>query len=243
MANFNTHITVAAVASSLLSTLCLQIGFIGSHDTISLTLAGTVGGILPDIDLQHSYSSRIIFSLLGIIVAFLWVFSTKNQLSIIELWVIGGIIYTTIRYPIWTMFHQYIRHRGAIHSILSAFSFAFFTTSISFHFLAKTPFIAWFFGLLVFYGFIIHLLLDELYSVDFINRRMRRSFGTALKIVDTKQWKLSGIIIIIGIISFWSAPNATEFLNTITSSKTYQTIWQRMLPYDLFSGENQRFMP
>ncbi len=234
MANFNTHITVAAVASGLLSTLCLQIGFIGTNDALSLTLAGTLGGILPDVDLQHSYPSRIIFSLLGMIVAFLWVFSTRNQLSIIELWVIGGIIYATIRYPIWMIFHQYTKHRGAIHSILAALSFALFTTSISFHFFAKTAFIAWFLGLLVFYGFIIHLLLDEFYSVDFTNRRIKRSFGTAMKIVDTKQWWTSGIIIIIGIVSFQSTPTATEFIDTLTSSQTYQIIWQRMLPYDLF---------
>jgi hypothetical protein len=235
MANFNTHITVAAAASGLLSTLCLQVGFIGTSDALALTLAGTMGGILPDVDLQHSYPSRIIFSLLGIIISFLWIFSTKNQLSIIELWVIGGIIYVVIRYPIWIIFHQHTKHRGAIHSVVAGLSFAVFSTSMSFHFLSKTAFISWLIGLLVFYGFIIHLLLDELYSVDFINRRIKRSFGTALKIVDTKQWVLSSIIIIIGIISFWFTPNSKEFLDIISSSQTYQIIWQRMLPNDIFN--------
>ena len=234
MANFNTHITVAAVASGLLSTLCLQVGFIGTSDALSLTLAGAMGGILPDIDLQHSYPSRIIFSLLGIIVAFLWVFSTRNQLSIIELWVIGGVIYAVIRYPLWMVFHRYTKHRGAIHSVLAAFSFAIFTTAASFHLLAKTAFLSWFIGLLVFYGFIIHLLLDELYSVDFMNHRIKRSFGTALKIIDTKQWWISGLLIIMAVISFELAPSATKFVDTISSPQTYEIIWQRMLPNDLF---------
>jgi hypothetical protein len=230
MANFNTHITVAAVASGLLSTLCLQVGFIGSGDALLLTLAGTIGGILPDVDLQHSYPSRIIFSLIGMILAFLWIFSTKNELAIIELWVIGLIIYATIRYPIWMIFHKYTKHRGAFHSLIAAFAFAFFSTAISFNFFDKTAFVSWLIGMMVFYGFIIHLALDELYSVDFMNRRIKRSFGTAMKIVDTKQWASSGIIMGIAIGSYSLSPRPTVFINTLISPETYQIIWDRMLP-------------
>jgi len=235
MANFNTHITVAAVASGLLSTLCLQVGFIGASDALLLTLAGAIGGILPDVDLQHSYPSRIIFSLIGMIIAFLWIFSTKNELAIIELWIIGLIIYATIRYPIWMIFHKYTKHRGAFHSLIAAFAFAFFSTAISFNFFAKTAFISWLIGMVVFYGFIIHLALDEIYSVDFMNRRIKRSFGTAMKIVDTKQWASSGIIIGIAIGSFWLSPKPTVFINTLLSAETYQIIWDRMLPLGINS--------
>ncbi|MCK5810452.1 MAG: metal-dependent hydrolase [Cocleimonas sp.] len=233
MANFNTHITVAAVASGLLSTLCLQVGFIGASDALLLTLAGTIGGILPDVDLQRSYPSRIIFSLIGMIVAFLWVFSTKNKLAIVELWVIGLIIYATIRYPIWMIFHKFTKHRGAFHSLIAAFAFAFFSTAISFNFYDKTAFVSWLIGLLVFYGFIIHLVLDELYSVDFTNRRIKRSFGTAMKIVDTKQWASSGIIFGIAMGSYSLSPSPTVFINTFLSAETYQIIGERMLPPNL----------
>lgn len=233
MANFNTHITVAAVASGLLSTLCLQVGFIGTSDALLLTLAGTIGGILPDVDLQRSYPSRIIFSLIGMIVAFLWVFSTKNELAIVELWVIGLIIYATIRYPIWMIFHKFTKHRGAFHSVIAAFAFAFFSTAISFNFYDKTAFVSWLIGLLVFYGFIIHLVLDELYSVDFTNRRIKRSFGTAMKIVDTKQWASSGIIFGIAMGSYSLSPSPTVFINTFLSAETYQIIGERMLPPNL----------
>ena len=233
MANFNTHITVAAVASGLLSTLCLQVGFIGASDALLLTLAGTIGGILPDVDLQRSYPSRIIFSLIGMIVAFLWVFSTKNELAIVELWVIGLIIYATIRYPIWMIFHKFTKHRGAFHSLIAAFAFAFFSTAISFNFYDKTAFVSWLIGLLVFYGFIIHLVLDELYSVDFTNRRIKRSFGTAMKIVDTKQWASSGIIFGIAMGSYSLSPSPTVFINTFLSAETYQIIGERMLPPNL----------
>lgn len=230
MANFNTHITVAAVGSGLLATLCLKVGFVGSSDALLLTLVGTIGGILPDIDLQHSYPSRIIFSLLGMIVSFLWVFSTANQVSIIELWVIGLIIYLMIRYPIWTIFHRYTKHRGALHSIVAAFAFGLFATAISAQFFAKTPFVSWLIGLLLFYGFIIHLALDELYSVDFMNRRIKRSFGTAMKIIDTRELMSSAVLILIAAISLYFAPSASPFIDTLTTSQTYHVIWSRMLP-------------
>ncbi|MCK5917992.1 MAG: metal-dependent hydrolase [Cocleimonas sp.] len=230
MANFNTHITVAAVGSGLLSTLCLQVGFIGTSDALLLTLVGTIGGILPDVDLQHSYPSRIIFSLIGMIIAFLWIFSTKNELSIIELWIIGLMIYSAIRYPLWMLFHKYTKHRGAFHSLVAALAFALFSTAISFNFFAKTAFVSWLIGMVVCYGFIIHLLLDELYSVDFMNRRIKRSFGTAMKIIDTKQWATSSIIVGVAVGAFWVSPSPTVFINTLLSSETYQIIGDRMLP-------------
>lgn len=235
MANFNTHITVAAVASGLLSTLCLQVGFIGASDALLLTLAGTIGGILPDVDLQRSYPSRIIFSLLGMILAFLWIFSTKDDLSIVELWVIGLLIFAVIRYPVWMIFHKYTKHRGAIHSLLAAFAFAFFSTTISFNFFGKTAFLSWMIGSLVFFGFIIHLALDELYSVDFTNRRIKRSFGTAMKIIDTKQWAISGILVGVSSSSLWFSPSSTVFVNTFSSAETYRIIWDRMFPPELYS--------
>jgi hypothetical protein len=40
---------------------------------------------------------------------------------------------------------------------------------------------AWVAGLMVGLGYLTHLCLDEIYSVDIFNTRMRRSFGTALK--------------------------------------------------------------
>jgi hypothetical protein len=230
MANFNTHISVAAVASGLLSTLCLQVGFIGPADALLVTFAGTIGGILPDVDLQRSYPSRIIFSLLGMILSFLWIFSTKNQLSIIELWVIGLIIFAVIRYPIWMIFHRYTKHRGAIHSLVAAFSFSFFSIAISFNFFDKTAFVSWLIGAFVFFGFIIHLALDELYSVDFSNRRIKRSFGSAMKIIDTKQWAITGILIGVGSSSLWFSPSSSVFMNTFSSAETYRIIWERMLP-------------
>lgn len=233
MANFNTHLSVAAVASGLISTLCLQVGFVDSQDAMLLILMGTIGGILPDIDLQYSHPSRIIFSILGIIFAFIWVLSAENSRSISELWTVGIVIYCGIRYGLWKIFNLYTKHRGAIHSIAAAALSMLITTVISFHVYDKNDFTAWLIGFVVFIGFIIHLLLDELYSVDFMNRRIKRSFGTALKLVDTRYAYTSSLIIILCIGLFFAAPSAKKFTDTLTSAETYQLIWHRLLPMNL----------
>ena len=229
MANFNTHLGVAAVGSGMLATLCLQVGFVDAKDALLLASVGVLGGILPDIDLHYSHPSRILFSLLGIVVAFLWVFSAKNDLSIIELWGAGLGIYLFVRFPIWTLFQNITVHRGSIHSIAVALLFCFMTSALSYHFFAKSPFISWLIGLFVFLGFILHLILDEIYSVDFMGHRLKRSFGTALKLFDFQE-KISSVVIIISIVFIWFfTPDASQFVDTLTSIETYQLIQKRLL--------------
>lgn len=228
MANFNTHLGVAAVGSGMFATLSLQVGFVNSNDALLLAAVGVVGGILPDIDLHYSYPSRILFSLLGIVCAFLWIFLAENDLSIIELWGAGLGIYLFIRYPVWALLHKFTTHRGVIHSILAAMFFMMITAVISFHFFNKTPFISWLIAFFLFAGFILHLLLDEMYSVDFMGHRLKRSFGTALKLFDTKKGLGNSFLVIGTVFAWYFTPAASQFIDTLISKETYQLILQRM---------------
>jgi hypothetical protein len=230
MANFNTHITVAAAGAGLLSVLCLQVGLVDSREALILALMGTIGGILPDIDLQHAYPSRIMFALFGIIAAFLVIFSAKNNLSIVELWLIGLTTFATIRWPIWIIFHQYTNHRGSIHSIVAALLFTFLTVIFSHEIMGKSAFVAWLNGLLVFLGFILHLVLDELYSVDFMNGKIKRSFGTALKILETKNPQKATALVCLTLLVWALTPESAPFWDTLFSPETYKIIGARFLP-------------
>ncbi len=229
MANFNTHLGVAAVGSGMLATLCLQVGFVDAKDALLLASVGVLGGILPDIDLHYSHPSRILFSLLGIVMAFLWVFSAENQLSVIELWGAGLGVYLFVRFPIWALFQKFTVHRGSIHSISVALLFCFATTALSFHFFGKQPFIAWLVGLFIFLGFILHLILDEIYSVDFMGHRLKRSFGTALKLFDFKERISTAVISICVVVLWFVTPDASQFIDTLSSPETYQLIMKRMM--------------
>lgn len=228
MANFNTHLGVAAIGSGMLATLCLQVGFVDANDAILLASMGILGGILPDIDLHYSHPSRILFSILGIVVAFLWIFAAENHLSIVELWLAGLGLYLLIRYPFWAMFQKATVHRGSIHSVLAALLFALITTALSFHAFGKTGFVSWLTGMMIFFGYVLHLLLDEIYSVDFMGHRLKRSFGTALKVLDSRE-PISSAVIIVGVFVAWFlTPDIRPFLDTLTSSETYRLILQRL---------------
>ncbi len=227
MANFNTHITVAAAGAGLLSVLCLQVGLAEPREAMLLALLGTIGGILPDIDLQHAYPSRIMFALFGIIASFMVVFSKENDLSIVELWGVGLITFGLIRFPIWMVFHQYTNHRGSVHSLVAGLLFMFLTTAFAYRVMGEMPFMAWLFGLFVLLGFVLHLLLDELYSVDFMNTKIKRSFGTALKILDWKKREKSTALVVATIIAWAIAPESRSFWDTLLSADTYQIIGAR----------------
>lgn len=230
MANFSTHITVAAAGAGLLSVLCLQVGLADPREALMLALLGTIGGILPDIDLQHAYPSRIMFSLFGIVAAFMVVFSSKNDLSIVELWGVGLITFGVIRFPVWTVFHEYTHHRGSIHSLVAALLFMFLTAAFANHVLGEKPFMAWLFGLFVLLGFVLHLLLDEFYSVDFMNTRIKRSFGTAFKILDWKKREKSTALVVVTLLAWSIAPESRAFWDTLLSADTYRIIASRFLP-------------
>jgi hypothetical protein len=206
------------------------VGLANPTDALTLALMGTMGGILPDIDLQHAYPSRIMFSLFGIIAGFLMVFSAENHLSIVELWGVGLVTFAIIRFPVWVIFHEYTSHRGSIHSVVAGLLFMFLTAAFSHRVMGKDPFMAWLMGLFVFLGFILHLGLDELYSVDFMNSKLKKSFGTALKILDWNSREKSTALVCAAIIAWAVAPESQSFWDTLFSPETYRIIGSRFMP-------------
>lgn len=230
MANFSTHITVAAAASGLLASLCLQVGFVSERDALLLMFMGSIGGILPDIDLHYSYPSRIMFAVFGVAAAFSVIFAKASEWSILELWLAGALCFLAVRYPIWEIFHKYTKHRGMVHSIPTAFIVLFLVTRFSYEVLGKSEFMAWLVGSFAFFGFLVHLLLDELYSVDFMNRRIKRSFGTAVKFYDKKSHTRSLGLIALAILAALFTPDSHQFVDTFTSKEAYVIIFDRLLP-------------
>ena len=233
MANFNTHITVAAAASGLMSVLYLQVGLVDKSEVALLALAGTCGGILPDVDLQSSYPSRILFSLMATLIAFASVTAMGNNFSVLELWLVAGLSFFIIRYPVWRFFHKYTRHRGSTHTVIAAFLSMFMTAIFMHHWLEYPPFIAWIVASFMLFGFLIHLLLDEIYSVDFSNRRIKRSFGTALKLWDSRKPVETLLLASFTLLMWYLSPDAQVFWDTFSNLQTYKTIATHLVPTDI----------
>jgi hypothetical protein len=234
MANFNTHLTVAAVASGALATAFLGAQIVKPQDVVVLSLVGTIGGMLPDIDSDRSTPINLFFSVLAITIAFMIMFAKAAHFSIIELWITWGIGYVLIRHVAFEVFKSLTVHRGIFHTLLAGLFFWFFATVLAYHLLDFSKFISWAIGFFVFFGFIVHLTLDELYSVDLLNRRIKRSFGTALKIYDYNNLRNSAYMTGAMLLMFIFTPSSDGFERAFFSSKTYLNIWHNLLPHGIW---------
>lgn len=230
MANFNTHLAVAAVGSGLCATVAMAGKAAPDNYLLTLTLAGAIGGILPDIDLEKAHPSRMLFGALGCIFGFIALFTFKRQYSIAELWLVWLGVYLFVRYGVFTIFHNRTKHRGIFHSLLAGAFFMTLTAVIFERVFAQPPALAWLTGFFVFIGFVIHLVLDEIYSVDVEGVHIKRSFGSALKLFDYKSARASiGMALAFSIVIALSPPSK-DFEDMVKAPVLFAFLKDRMLP-------------
>jgi membrane-bound metal-dependent hydrolase YbcI (DUF457 family) len=180
MADFKTHITTSTV-------LGIAYGVGGRYaldvPLDSCLLAGglcAIAGMGPDLDSDSGVPARETLSAVSMLVPMLLVQRiAEYEFSSEQLVLYGAGIYFLVRFGIGSLFRRFTVHRGMWHSIpaaLIAGVLAFLLCSCE---LQIRLFKAW----AVILGFMSHLILDELYSVDLNGRRIRvkKSFGTAMK--------------------------------------------------------------
>lgn len=181
MANFRTHLNVGIFVSGGSVLALHRFGLVGDGQTLVLFALGVVGSLLPDIDADASTPVRAFFGVLGITLAFAWTLPLVGQYGVMELAAAWVGLFLAVRYLLFEVFTRYTVHRGIWHSWLAVAFVALITVNLA-HWLIKQPApAAWVCGFMVGLGYLTHLVLDELYSVDLLNRRLKRSFGTALK--------------------------------------------------------------
>jgi ABC-type multidrug transport system fused ATPase/permease subunit len=157
-------------------------------------------------------------------------FNFTSTYSILELWVIWLGVFVGIRYGAYHIFHRNAVHRGIFHSLLAALFFMAATAVICAYGLGLSAVVSWMAGLFVFFGFLIHLILDEVYSVDFTGARIKRSFGSALKLFEygspSSSALMAGALLALLLVS----PPSAEFRSIIEPSQVNEFFRQRMLP-------------
>lgn len=230
MANFKTHFFVASVASGIASVTVLAIGLASLRLALTYFVIGLIGGLLPDIDADNSAPVRLLFNGLALGLAFLTVFYRVDQLSIVELLLLWGGTYVSIRYLAFALFTRFTVHRGVFHSIVAAVFFAGLTASVVSHCFGSDTQIAWLSGSFLFMGYLVHLILDEVYSVDLLNRRVKRSFGSALKIVPLKRVWPSLALSVATFAVLMTTPSFSAFLDTTFDQQFYENFSTRLLP-------------
>lgn len=236
MANFTTHIAVGTVVSGVLATLTLAANAIPNESLIAITLVGVLGSVLPDIDLRDSRPSRAMFAGLGIFFSFAVLFSCAGKYSIVELWMLWLGTLVAVRYGLQALFHKFAVHRGIWHSLLATVFCALVTAVVFKFILAEPDHIAWLAAGFLAIGYLTHLILDELYSVDVMDTRLKASFGTALKFVDVGNWQHSVAMAacVAGLLMI--APPINAFATELTSKTLWANLEQKLLPRDSWFG-------
>jgi hypothetical protein len=180
MANFKGHVVTAAglgLGYGSFAFWHLQVELGPAVLGAGLT---TIGGLLPDLDSDKSVPNRTLFRLLGVGVALV----TAQHLLETSSSIAGGFValagsYVFVRYFLGYIFRRLTVHRGMFHS-LPAMLIAGLAVYLVY---ARWPeslrlFLAG--GIML--GFLSHLVLDEMCAVDLQGARLRKPFGTAVKL-------------------------------------------------------------
>ena len=207
MANFNTHLFVASAASAGAALIATNVHLITNADIPWLVFLGIVGGLLPDIDASNSRPVRLLFNMLALMGVAAALHTLKDSYAPYLLLLIATGTYLFIRYVMLNLFNSLTVHRGVFHSLLAALFFGLLMTCISYRFLHWDILHAWLNGIFIAFGFIVHLLLDELYSTNLSNLRMKKSFGTALKLFSYNSIAASALMTLCTIMLYSIAPS------------------------------------
>lgn len=232
MANFPTHIGVGTLVSGALATLTLAADVVAPENLVAVTVAGVLGSVLPDIDLKESKPSRAMFSGLAAFFSFSALFVFAEHLSIAELWCLALAVFLGVRYGAHAIFHRMSYHRGIYHSLVAALFFSCLTAAFYKWALGRHEGVAWLAAAFMLVGYLTHLVLDEIYSVDVMDTRIKSSFGTALKPIDFKHPGHSAAMAAALVLAFLVTPSTRTFTEGIASRSLWAGLHQRLLPRD-----------
>ncbi|MBM6550745.1 metal-dependent hydrolase [Marinomonas ostreistagni] len=206
MADFKTHVSVAAALSIPLAAGTYFFHLASLTDALLYALAGTLGGMLPDIDADESIAIRIVFRLFGALTAAVCGWLWFDELLIWHVLALALASYFVVRIPVQWVFERLTDHRGVLHSLLANVLFTVVAVPIAYHVLGLSAKTAWGIGAFIFFGATVHLILDEVYSIDLSGMRVKRSFGTALKLTDWKEPLASLIFVVACGVGYWLSP-------------------------------------
>ncbi len=236
MANFPTHIAVGTIVSGALATVTVAAELMAPENIVAVTLAGVLGSILPDIDLEDSRPARAMFSGLAIFFSFAVLFGLDRKYSIAEMLILWAGTLLAVRYGAKAVFFRISYHRGVWHSLLALLFCALVTAVVFSRLLGRPDGVAWLAAAFMGVGYLTHLVLDELYAVDIMDTRIKASFGTALKLFDYRRLGHSTAMAAATVLVFTVTPPTTEFMDSIGSRTLWTGLNQRLLPQDKWFG-------
>jgi membrane-bound metal-dependent hydrolase YbcI (DUF457 family) len=188
MAGFKMHVTTSSVCGVAYAGAGYAMGVPLETAMVAGGLCG-VSGMLPDVDSGSGRPLRETMGFAAAVVPMLLVDRFQQLgLSYEQLVLATGGLYLLIRYGLAKMLAKYTVHRGMFHSIPAALTFA----GVAFLVCGCSDLnLRYFKAGAVLLGVMSHLILDEIYSVQFNGIRgvrFKKSLGTALKFWGSSPW-------------------------------------------------------
>ena len=182
MANFKTHISFGILTAFLLTAgiaCCTRL--LRPIQILVFFCMVLIGSAIPDVDSDNARPSQILFGILGIACPILFcpLLFPLEKLKMEELFCLMLVSFLFFQYFLAWLFFRFTRHRGIYHSIPAAILagecvILLFQSSLWYHRL--------FYGGAIFAGYLLHLILDEIYAVDLFGMRLKKSAGTAVSL-------------------------------------------------------------
>ncbi|MCI0332671.1 MAG: metal-dependent hydrolase [Planctomycetes bacterium] len=188
MAGFRMHVSTSAV---------LGCGYAGVGHALygvpldTAVVAGAMcgfSGMLPDLDSDYGVPLRETMAFTAAIIPMMLVGRFQSLALSHDAMALAAVsLYLFVRFGVTNIVRKYTVHRGMFHSIPACLIFA----GLAFLVTGTAPFeIRCYKAGGVVAGFMSHLLLDEIYAIEWKGGRWRfkKSFGTALKLWGDDGW-------------------------------------------------------
>ena len=233
MASFGVHLAGGLCAAGVAATSVLVAGLATPLEMLAYLVLGTAGSLLPDIDADNSAPVQISFTVISIVLAFAAMFLLANTFdSVVELLLVWVVVYLAFRWLVFHLFTRLTTHRGIFHSLPAALLFGAVTALAATHLLQQAALQAWLGGVFVCFGYLVHLLLDEIYSVNLFGMRTKRSFGTALKLWSSGNHAASIYMYIACLLLLPLLPDHRPFVQAVSTEQMREQLVGRITPSD-----------
>jgi len=215
MASFAQHVNGAVITTGVVIVPLHSASLLDVSQSLIALALGLIGGILPDLDSDNSTPLQIVFKIFSIFLPLIILLSFFGDSTLLELmgyWVLASLF---LHLTIFRIFTSITVHRGIFHTIPMGVLFGQIITYIFYNTLGYEILFATLAGLFLFLGYMIHLLLDELVSLNALGLRMKKSFGTAFKLYEKENLFGTLILYILVIGFFFILPMNTDIFMEI----------------------------
>jgi hypothetical protein len=181
MASYRGHLMFAVPLGAAYGTIPLLRGEVDWGPAILGAGLCSLGGLMPDLDSDSGVPVRELFGVMAAVVpALMYGALQERGLPFEQALVILAGVYVLIRYGLSAIFKRWTVHRGMFHSIPAMLIAGLL---VYLFFPSRDDNLRLYLGGGVMLGFLSHLVLDELCSVDFMGARIRlnKFAGSALK--------------------------------------------------------------